>query len=180
MTTPSGDRQRGSAVIVENAPDLMGLSRLPVSARPPGSAGNNGDAVKLAPTRDVSTLGVGARRLGSADSRSARVIGWAGGSVSGVAEGAERAVLLATKVHVPAIGGQLVERGALLEALSAGRGRKLTLLSAPAGWANTGDQAREALIERTVQRASIAGEKRWGWPRTAGAANRGARTCRRD
>jgi hypothetical protein len=41
----------------------------------------------------------------------------------------------------------LVHRGALLEALSAGRGRKLTLLSAPAGWANTGDQAREALID---------------------------------
>jgi LuxR family maltose regulon positive regulatory protein len=43
-------------------------------------------------------------------------------------------VLLATKLHVAAIGGDLVHRADLLEALSAGRGRKLTLLSAPAGW----------------------------------------------
>ena len=49
----------------------------------------------------------------------------------------ERAVLLATKLHVPASRGQLVRRTALLGALSAGRSRKLTLLSAPAGWGKT-------------------------------------------
>ena len=49
----------------------------------------------------------------------------------------ERAVLLATKLHVPASRGQLVRRTALLDALSAGRSRKLTLLSAPAGWGKT-------------------------------------------
>ena len=65
------------------------------------------------------------------------MLGSAGRSDNGVAEAAERAVLLATKLHVPAIGGQLVHRAALLGALSAGRRRKLTLLSAPAGWGKT-------------------------------------------
>jgi LuxR family transcriptional regulator, maltose regulon positive regulatory protein len=50
---------------------------------------------------------------------------------------AARAVLLATKLHVPAMGAQLVHRPALLDALSAGRRRKLTLVSAPAGWGKT-------------------------------------------
>lgn len=58
-------------------------------------------------------------------------------SDKGVAEAVARAVLLATKLHVPAIGTQLVHRAALLGALSAGRSRKLTLLSAPAGWGKT-------------------------------------------
>jgi LuxR family maltose regulon positive regulatory protein len=49
----------------------------------------------------------------------------------------ERAVLLATKLHVPASRAQLVHRSAQLDALSAGRSRKLTLLSAPAGWGKT-------------------------------------------
>jgi LuxR family maltose regulon positive regulatory protein len=50
---------------------------------------------------------------------------------------AERAVLLATKLHVPAITGELVHRSALEDALSTGRRCKLTLLSAPAGWGKT-------------------------------------------
>ncbi|WP_374022238.1 LuxR C-terminal-related transcriptional regulator [Mycobacterium sp. HNNTM2301] len=53
-----------------------------------------------------------------------------------VGEAGERAVLLATKLHVPAVRGQLVHRTGLLDALSAGRG-KLTVLSAPAGWGKT-------------------------------------------
>ncbi|GFG49984.1 helix-turn-helix transcriptional regulator [Mycolicibacterium agri] len=65
---------------------------------------------------------------------------------------AERAVLLATKVHVPAIGGELVRRCALLEALAAGRGRKLTLLSAPAGWGKTTLLAQWALGSGEDQR----------------------------
>ena len=81
--------------------------------------------------------------------------GSAGGSVKGVADGAERAVLLATKLHVPAIGSKLVHRGTLLDALSAGRRRKLTLLSAPAGWGKT------TLL---AQWAVGAGEdQRFGW-----------------
>jgi LuxR family transcriptional regulator, maltose regulon positive regulatory protein len=50
---------------------------------------------------------------------------------------AERAALLATKLHVPTSRDQVVQRGALLEALSAVPGRKLTLVSAPAGWGKT-------------------------------------------
>ena len=48
-----------------------------------------------------------------------------------------RAILLATKLHVPRTGGETVHRGALLAALSASRRQKLTLLSAPAGWGKT-------------------------------------------
>jgi LuxR family maltose regulon positive regulatory protein len=50
---------------------------------------------------------------------------------------AERAALLATKLHVPRSRGKVVQRGALLEALSAAPARKLTLVSAPAGWGKT-------------------------------------------
>jgi LuxR family maltose regulon positive regulatory protein len=64
---------------------------------------------------------------------------------NGVGADPERAVLLATKVHVPAIAGELVHRAALLDALSAGRRRKLTLLSAPAGWGKTTLLAQWAL-----------------------------------
>jgi LuxR family maltose regulon positive regulatory protein len=71
--------------------------------------------------------------------------GSAGRNDNGVGEAAARAVLLATKLHVPAIGAQLVHRAALLDALSAGRTRKLTLLSAPAGWGKTTLLAQWAL-----------------------------------
>ena len=63
--------------------------------------------------------------------------GSAGRSDRGVGEAAARAVLLATKLNVPASGAQLVHRAALLDTLSAGRCCKLTLLSAPAGWGKT-------------------------------------------
>ncbi|GLE51725.1 LuxR C-terminal-related transcriptional regulator [Mycobacterium montefiorense] len=65
------------------------------------------------------------------------MVGSAGRSDSGAGEAAARAVLLATKLHVPTIGAQLVHRAALLDALSAGSQGKLTLLSAPAGWGKT-------------------------------------------
>ena len=83
------------------------------------------------------------------------MLGSAGRSDNGVAEGAERAVLVATKLHVPAIGGQLVHRAALLDALSAGRRRKLTLLSAPAGWGKTTLLAQWAL--------GAGEDQRFGW-----------------
>ena len=81
--------------------------------------------------------------------------GSAGRSDSGVGEVAARAVLLATKLHVPAIGAQLVQRAALLDALSAGRRRKLTLLSAPAGWGKTTVLAQWAL--------GVGEDERFGW-----------------
>ncbi len=52
-------------------------------------------------------------------------------------EAAAQAVLLGTKLHVPAVGAHLVQRPALLEALSAGQTRRLTLVSAPVGWGKT-------------------------------------------
>src|SRR6185503_20112658 len=72
-------------------------------------------------------------------------MGSAGGGDEGVVDGVERAVLLGTKVHVPAVGGQVVERVGLLEVLSAGRRRRLTLVSAPVGWGKTTLLAQWAL-----------------------------------
>src|SRR5262245_23504302 len=129
--SPNGHRQRAPEVIAENASDSIVSPRLPGRTSQGGPAGNNGDTEKPTSIQDVSVPSVAARTLGSTDSRSADVNGSAGRSDNGAAEAAERAVLLATKLHVPAIGGQLVHRGALLEALWAGRHRKLTLLSAP-------------------------------------------------
>jgi LuxR family transcriptional regulator, maltose regulon positive regulatory protein len=53
------------------------------------------------------------------------------------ADCSEPAVLLAAKSVPPAIRAQLIERAALIEILSAEPCRKLTLLSAPAGWGKT-------------------------------------------
>jgi LuxR family transcriptional regulator, maltose regulon positive regulatory protein len=153
MSTPNGHRQRGTAVIAESASDAIESPRSPRRTSPPGPAGNNGDAEKPAQTQDVSTPSVPARTLGSTDSSD--VIGSAGRSGNGVGEGAERAVLLATKLHVPAMGGQLVHRAALLDALSAGRSRKLTLLSAPAGSGKTTLLAQWAL--------GAGEDQRFGW-----------------
>ena len=46
-------------------------------------------------------------------------------------------MLLATKSAPPAVRAQLVERAALIEILSTEPSRRLTLLSAPAGWGKT-------------------------------------------
>ena len=77
------------------------------------------------------------------------------GHNDGDAGEAARAVLLDTKLHVPTIGPELVLRTALLDALSAGRNRKLTLLSAPAGWGKTTLLAQWA--------AGAAEHERFGW-----------------
>src|SRR5215469_1118279 len=45
--------------------------------------------------------------------------------------------LLATKLHIPALNHSLVPRPRLLERLNQGRARKLTLVSAPAGFGKT-------------------------------------------
>jgi LuxR family maltose regulon positive regulatory protein len=90
-----------------------------------------------APARDASPLSVTASALDSTDSRDSKLFGSEAHSDDKVGEGAERTVLLATKLHVPAIGHELVHRTALLDNLSLGRRRKLTLLSAPAGWGKT-------------------------------------------
>jgi LuxR family transcriptional regulator, maltose regulon positive regulatory protein len=51
--------------------------------------------------------------------------------------GGAGAVLAATKLHIPAFRSELVERRALVAALSAGDLRKLTVLEAPAGYGKT-------------------------------------------
>ena len=57
--------------------------------------------------------------------------------MSGETHGREPSVLLATKLHVPALRDRLIDRAWLVQGLSAGNVRKLTLLSAPAGWGKT-------------------------------------------
>src|ERR1700744_4249825 len=151
----NGHRQYAPDVGAENASDSIGSPRLPRRSSPPGAAGNNWDAAKPVPTRDASASGIAPRTLGSTDSRGSRssdMTGSDGRSDSGIGEAAARAVLLATKLHVPAIGAQLVHRAALLDVLSAGRSRKLTLLSAPAGWGKTTVLAQWALTGGVDQR----------------------------
>ena len=153
--SPNGHRQRAPEVIAENASDSVESLRLPGRTSPPHPAGNGWDAENPASTQGASTPSVPAWPLGSTDSRSSDVIGSAGRSDNGVGEAGGRAVLLATKLHVPAIGAQLVHRAALLDVLSAGRCRKLTLLSAPAGWGKTTVLAQWAL--------GAGEDQRFGW-----------------
>lgn len=76
-------------------------------------------------------------------------------SDEGLGAVAARTSLLATKLHVPAIRGHVVHRGALLQDLSASGGGKLTLMSAPAGWGKTTSLAQWALTAQD--------EQRFGW-----------------
>ncbi len=64
-------------------------------------------------------------------------------------------MLLAAKSAPPAIRAQLIERAALIEILSAEPSRKLTLLSAPAGWGKT------TLLAQWVSHADD--RRRRGW-----------------
>jgi LuxR family transcriptional regulator, maltose regulon positive regulatory protein len=59
------------------------------------------------------------------------------GIVSGGKSSPERGALLATKLHPPALRHKRISRPALVAALAAGVGYKLTLLDAPAGWGKT-------------------------------------------
>jgi LuxR family maltose regulon positive regulatory protein len=178
--SPNGHRQRGPEPIADNPSDLLESPRSPRRTNPPSGRGNNGDTEKPAPTQDVSTPNVPARTLGSTDSRRSDMIGSDGHRDNGVGEGAERAVLLATKLHVPAIGGQLVHRGALLDALSAGRRRKLTLMSAPAGWGKTTLLAQWALDAAEGQQFgwvsldSADNDPVWFWMYVIAALQKGA------
>ena len=57
--------------------------------------------------------------------------------VSGEKSSPERGALLATKLHPPALRHKRISRPALVAALAAEVGYKLTLLDAPAGWGKT-------------------------------------------
>lgn len=150
----NGHPGRVPEVIAENASD----SREPCltgKTSPPDPAGNNRDTDTAAPNEKTTTPSVPARRMVSNDSWSSNVTGSAGRSDSGGEETTARAVLLATKLHIPAIGVQLVRRAPLLDALSAGRRCKLTLLSAPAGWGKT-----TLLAQWTLHAGS---DEQFGW-----------------
>lgn len=138
---PNGHRRREPAAFSDIASDAIDSPRLPSRTSTGGpartTARTNQDVERAAFTQDAAAPTFPARLLDSTDLRGSAMNGSAGRSDNGVGEGAARAVLLATKLHVPAIGTQLVQRAALLDALSAGRSRKLTLLSAPAGWGKT-------------------------------------------
>lgn len=140
----NGYRQREPEVIAQNASDSI-EPRLPGRTSPGCPARTNWDAERATSPQGASRATFAARQLDSTDSRSSDMSGSAGRSENGVGEAAARAVLLATKLHVPAIAAQLVHRPALLGALSVGRTRKLTLLSAPAGWGKTTLLAQWAL-----------------------------------
>ena len=137
----NGHRRPAAEVFPENSSDSIAALRSP--------AGHNWNAETYAPTKDAATSNVPAR-LSDSD-----VTGSAGHSNGAVGEAAARAVLLATKLHVPAIGAEFVHRTALLDALSEACRRKLTLLSAPAGWGKTTVLAQWAL--------GAGEDQRFGW-----------------
>ncbi len=150
----NGHRRPAPDEIRENRSGSIALPRLPGRTGPPEPTENNWDAETPAPTREASTR-LPVLPPGSTDSQSSDMSGSAGRSDKRSGEAGARAVLLATKLHVPAMGSQLVHRTALLDVLSSGRHRKLTLLSAPAGWGKTTVLAQWALA---------AGEDdRFGW-----------------
>lgn len=95
------------------------------------------------------------RTLDLAHPRESEIFGSDSYSNKKIGQDAERAVLLATKSHVPAIAHEIVHRAALLDALSVGRRRKLTLLSAPAGWGKT------TLLAQWASAADQ--DQRFGW-----------------
>lgn len=150
---PDGHRQRAQ-VVAENAFDSRGPLVTGKSSAPDPEE-NNRDVETTVPTEEASTPNVAAPQLVSDDPRHSETISSAGRNDSGGGGAAARAVLLATKLHVPAIGVQLVHRATLLDALSAGCRCKLTLLSAPAGWGKTTLLAQWAL--------EAGGNKRSGW-----------------
>jgi LuxR family maltose regulon positive regulatory protein len=141
----NGHRQRTPEILREPLSDSITSHRSRRRTSPSGPAASDGDSEKPAHTRDVSTPSVSARTPGSMDSQSSDMLGSDGPSDDGVAEGAERAILLATKLHLPAIGDEVVHRATLLDALSAGLRRKLILLSAPVGSGKTTLLAQWAL-----------------------------------
>ncbi len=68
---------------------------------------------------------------------------------------AEPNILLASKLHVPDRGHQLISRSALVDALRTGQAHKLTLVDAPAGWGKTTLLAQWAVEEQ--------GQARFAW-----------------
>jgi LuxR family transcriptional regulator, maltose regulon positive regulatory protein len=70
----------------------------------------------------------------------------------------ERAVVVATKLNTPRVRAQLIDRTALLALLGAAVDRKLTVVSAPAGWGKT-----TSLAQWVADTAPGPGAPSYGW-----------------
>src|ERR1700744_17210 len=81
-----------------------------------------------------------------------------GNHIAGVSQTGERAIVLATKLNSPHISDQLIQRTTLLDAMAVALRRKITLVSAPAGWGKT-----TLLAQWVVSKTPAEGEPRVGW-----------------
>src|ERR1700722_8911459 len=81
-----------------------------------------------------------------------------GNNIAGVSQTGERAIVLATKLNSPHISDQLIQRTTLLDALAVALRRKITLVSAPAGWGKT-----TLLGQWVASHAQAAGGPGYGW-----------------
>jgi LuxR family maltose regulon positive regulatory protein len=81
-----------------------------------------------------------------------------GNTVAGVSQTGERAIVLATKLNNPHISNQLIQRTTLLDAMAVALRRKITLVSAPAGWGKT-----TLLAQWVASHAQAAGGPGYGW-----------------
>jgi LuxR family maltose regulon positive regulatory protein len=81
-----------------------------------------------------------------------------GNNIAGVSQTGERAIVLATKLNSPHISDQLIQRTTLLDAMAVALRRKITLVSAPAGWGKT-----TLLAQWVVSHTQAAGGPVYGW-----------------
>src|ERR1700753_1941818 len=81
-----------------------------------------------------------------------------GNTIEGLSQTGERAIVLATKLNSPHISDQLIQRTALLDAMAVALRRKITLVSAPAGWGKT-----TLLGQWAASKTPAEGEPRVGW-----------------
>ncbi|MDT5278618.1 MAG: hypothetical protein QOG95_5550 [Mycobacterium sp.] len=81
-----------------------------------------------------------------------------GNSIAGVSQTGERAIVLATKLNSPHISDQLIHRTTLLDAMAVALRRKITLVSAPAGWGKT-----TLLAQWVAGSTQAAGGPLYGW-----------------
>jgi len=81
-----------------------------------------------------------------------------GNTIEGVSQTGERAIVLATKLNSPHISDQLIQRTTLLDAMAVALRRKITLVSAPAGWGKT-----TLLAQWVASHTRAAGGPAYGW-----------------
>jgi LuxR family transcriptional regulator, maltose regulon positive regulatory protein len=117
------------------------------------------DAEQATLQRDTSSPTESACPLGPTDQRSATMTSADEGSANGVESADGRAVVWTTKLHVPVVRDRRIDRITLIDMLFEGDSRKVTLLSAPAGWGKT-----TLLAQWVASAGGNAGEGlRFGW-----------------